>query len=99
MTEINLSARIPKELEAELVKYMEEEHLEKSGAVRKLLFQALREWRIEYAFKLLSEGATTLSKAAEIAGMDIWSFISKVKAAKLLWVKDSVIEKDLGKFK
>lgn len=98
MTEIALSTRIPKGLEKELEEYMKLEHLEKSGAVRRLLFQALQEWKVSYALKMLTEGRTTISKAAEIAGMDIWSFMVKIKEAKIIWVKDEVIDKDLKEF-
>ena len=98
MTEINLSTRIPKELEKELEGYMKSEHLEKSGAVRKLLFQALQEWKVNYALKLLAEGRITMSKGAQLAGMDIWSFMAKVKEAKVMWVKDEAIDKDLKEF-
>jgi len=99
MTEITISTRISSELEKELEVYMKTEHLEKSAAVRKLLFEAIQRWREEYAIKLLADGKTTISKAAEIAGMDIWSFIAKIKEAKIQWVKDEIIEHDLEEFK
>lgn len=99
MTEVNISTRIPADLEKELEKYMKEEHLERSAAVRRLLFRSLRDWRKDYALKLLEEGRTTVSKAAEIAGMDIWSFISVIKESKIQWVKDEIIEKDLEAFR
>lgn len=98
MTEVAISTRIPKMLEKELEEYMKTEHLEKSTAVRKLLFKSLQEWREEHALKLLADGRTTVSKAAEIAGMDIWSFIAKIKESKTVWVKDSIILKDIGVF-
>lgn len=98
MTEVTISTRIPEVLEKELEKYMETEHVEKSTAVRKLLFKSLQEWREEHALKLLAEGRTTVSKAAEIAGMDIWSFIAKIKKSKTVWVKDRIISKDLEAF-
>ena len=98
MTEVAISTRVSKELEQQLEMYMEKEHLEKSTAVRKLLFKSLQEWKEHYALQLLAEGRTTISKAAEIAGMDIWSFTSKVRDSKILWVKDRVVVKDLHAF-
>ncbi len=50
------------------------------------------------ALKLLADGETTVSKAAEIAGMDIWSFIEKIKKSKIVWVKDEIVKKDLEAF-
>ena len=98
MTEITISTRVPKGLEKELEVYMETEHLEKSSAVRKLLFSSLQQWREQYALQLLGDGRATLSKGAEIAGMDIWSFISKVRDSNIKWIKDKAIERDLKAF-
>ena len=61
--------------------------------------KSFREWREVYALKLLEEGKTTISKAAEIAGMDIWSFIAKIKDSRIIWVKDDIVSKDLEAFK
>ncbi len=99
MTEITISAKIPKNLEEELQEYMKVEHLEKSSAVRRLLFKSLQEWREEYALKLLYEKKVTLSKAAQIAGLDIWSFVEEVRKAKIQWVSDKIIKKDLEALK
>lgn len=98
MTEIPIAARIPQELERELEKYMKIEHLERSVAIRRLLYKSLQEWREEYAIGLLIDGKTTISKAAEISGMDIWSFIARIKEKKINWIKDKIIEKDLEAF-
>ena len=99
MTEIPISAKIPRDLEKDLQYYMKTEHLEKSSAIRRLLFQAIQEWRVEHALKLLEKGKTTVSKAAQIAGMDIWSFAIKIKEAKIQWVKDDIIDDDLKEFR
>ena len=99
MTEINVSTRISEELEKQLVDYMKTEHLEKSAAVRKLLFDALQEWREGYSLRLLKEGKVTLLKAAEIAGMNAWEFTSLLKRKKAQWVDEEAILKDLREFK
>lgn len=51
--------------------------------------------KLEYALKLLCKGETTLNKAAEIAGIDVWDLSKKIKEAKILWVKDQVVQEDL----
>ncbi len=99
MTEVNISTRIPLTLEKNLKKYMETEHLEKSAAVRRLLFKAIEVWRVDYALKLLEDGKTTISKASEIAGMNIWDFIEEIRKSKIRWVNDKVIDHDLTAFK
>ncbi len=99
MTEITVSAKIPKELEKIIREYMKVEHLEKSSAIRKLLFKAAEEWRVEYALVLLSEKKVSLSKGAEIAGLDIWAFMEEVKKAKVQWVSDKIVRKDIQTLK
>ncbi|HLC53443.1 MAG TPA: UPF0175 family protein [Candidatus Nanoarchaeia archaeon] len=99
MTEIPVTARIPERLEKELKQYMKIEHLEKSAAVRKLLFESLQEWRVKFALRLLEEGRTTISKGAELAGLDIWSFMAKIREHKIQWVSDEVIDDDLKEFR
>lgn len=96
MTETPLTARVPRELERALEEYMRLEHLEKSAAVRRLLYLALQRWKEEYALRLLQEGKTTLSRAAQIAGMDIWSFVALVREKRIPWVKDQVVDEDLA---
>lgn len=95
MVEITVSTRIPKVLETQLEYYMDIEHLERSAALRKLLFKSLQEWKEDYALKLLEEGKTTLSKAAQLAGLDLWSLTAKIKERKIQWVKDRVVREDL----
>jgi len=99
MTEIPITARIPEGLEKELERYMKTERLEKSAAIRKLLYVSLQEWRVEQALKLLGDGKITLLKAAEFAGIDIWELIAKIKEKKVRWVSDELIEHDLAAFR
>lgn len=90
-----ISTRIPEELEEDLKRFIDEENIEKSGAVRKLLISGLEEWKRKKALQLLSEGRVSFSRAAEIAGMDIWKFSELVKRTKTIWVSDEWLEEDL----
>jgi predicted HTH domain antitoxin len=90
-----LSTRIPDDLDEDLRRYIEEENIEKSGAVRKLLISGLEDWKREKALKLLSEGKVSYSRAAQIAGMDIWEFSEIVKRRKIVWVSDEWLEEDM----
>jgi len=91
----SVSARIPESLEDELEKFLADEKLDRSTAVRKLLSEGLDEWKKSKALEKLRDGEVTLSKAAEIAGMDVWSFSKVVEGDKSAWVKDDSIRKDL----
>ncbi|MBI4174372.1 MAG: UPF0175 family protein [Candidatus Aenigmarchaeota archaeon] len=58
-----------------------------------------REMKEQMAIRMLAEGKITISKAAEISGIDIWSFLDELKHRRIAWVKDSVIDKDLAEFR
>lgn len=82
-----ISTRIPKELEEGVEEFMQAEKLEKSAAVRKLLWTGLQEWKKKKALELLERGEITFTKAAEIAGLDVWSFADLVRRSGITWIK------------
>jgi len=92
MTEVTVSARIPREMEQEVEALMREEHLEKSAALRKVLHIGLDEYRRERALRLLSERKVTLSKAAEVAKVSIWEMMSMARDRRIVWVDDDLME-------
>jgi predicted HTH domain antitoxin len=87
MTEVSISARIPKELEEELEEFIKREKVDRSIAIRKLLDSGLHQWKEEKALRMLEKGEITFSKAAKLADMDVWSFADKVKESGIVWVK------------
>jgi len=97
MTDVSVSARIPTKLEKDLERFMKQERLEKSVAVRKILYLGLKEWKQERALKLLEQGKVTVARAAEIADLDIWEFLDVLKKSDKIWVKVSPerIRKDI----
>ena len=90
-----ISARIPDEVEAELTAYLEDEKLDRSTAVRKLLSEGLEEWRRERALDQLAAGTITFSKAAKLAGMSVWDFAQLVKRRDVTWVAEDHLDADL----
>jgi predicted HTH domain antitoxin len=90
-----ISARVPDELEAELDAYLDEENLDRSTAVRKLLSEGLDEWRREQALDQLAAGSITFSRAAEMAGMSVWDFAQLAKERDITWVADDHLDADL----
>lgn len=91
-----VSARLPEELEAELQAYIEDERLDRSTAVRKLLAEGLDEWRRERAIEQLRDGEVTFSRAAELADMTIWDFAQLVRDRDVTWVSEDDVDADLG---
>jgi metal-responsive CopG/Arc/MetJ family transcriptional regulator len=92
MTEVTISARIPKELARELERLMREEHLEKSAALRKLLHLGLRDYRLERALAELGKGRISLSRAAADAGISVWELVEEAHRHHVTWVADDVID-------
>ena len=90
-----ISTRVPDELEAELDAYLDEENLDRSTAVRKLLSEGLDEWRREQALDQFAAGSITFSKAAEMAGMSVWDFAQLAKERDITWVADDHLDADL----
>ena len=41
----------------------------------------------EKALKMLEKGEVTFSKAAKIAGTDVWTFADKEKESGMAWIK------------
>lgn len=90
-----ISARLPDDLEAELEAYIDEENLDRSTAVRKLLTEGLEEWRRERALAKLEAGEFTFSRAADYAGMSVWDFARLVDEEGITWVGGDHLEADL----
>lgn len=92
-----ISTRVNEKLMEDIEKFMEEEKLDKSIALRKLIAEALGEWKKERTLNLLGKGKITFTKAAEIAEMNIWDFSELVKEKKITWIKDrEKIKEDIG---
>jgi len=90
-----ISARVPDELETELEAYLDEEHLDRSTAVRKLLSEGLAAWRRERAIDRFAADEVTLSRAAEMADMTVWDFAQLAREADVTWVGREGLEDDL----
>jgi predicted HTH domain antitoxin len=90
-----ISARVPDELETELELYLDEENLDRSTAVRKLLAEGLEDWRRQQALDKLSEGSITFSKAAELAEMTVWDFAQLADDHDITWVDEEHLDTDL----
>ena len=90
-----VTARVPDELEEELERFIDEERLDTSTAIRKLLAEGLAEWRTEQALDQLERGAVTFSKAAELAGVDAWELARLARDRDVTWVGGDHLESDL----
>ena len=90
-----ISTRVPEDLEAELEAYLDEERLDRSTAVRKLLSEGLEAWRRERALERFADGEISLIKAAELADLSVWEFARLVDESDTAWVSGDHLEADL----
>ncbi len=63
----------------EIEQLAENEDLDKSTFLKKLLHKGLSEYKVEYAFRLYKEKKISLGKVAEISGLSIWRIIGLLK--------------------
>jgi predicted HTH domain antitoxin len=90
-----ISARVPDELESELEAYLEDERLDRSTAVRRLLAEGLERWRRERALEKLASGEVTFSRAAELAGVSVWEFARLARERDVTWVSTDHAKADV----
>jgi predicted HTH domain antitoxin len=90
-----ISTRVPEDLEAELEAYLDEERLDRSTAVRKLLSEGLEAWRTDRALERFADGELSLTAAADLAGISVWEFAALIEDADDAWVSADHLEADL----
>jgi predicted HTH domain antitoxin len=78
-----ITVKIPANLVADLRKLEEVEQLDRSTAIRRLLYTGLREWKLEYAARLYQENKVTLGRAAEEAGVSAREMMDYLRQKKI----------------
>ncbi len=78
-----IASRVPPDLVVELQKIEETEHVDRSTAIRRLLYSAVRDWKLEYATKLYRENKVTLGRAAEDAGVSVREMMEHLKQKRV----------------
>jgi predicted HTH domain antitoxin len=79
-----IAARISRELEEEIIEFMEEEGLDKSAAVRRILEIGVDEWKKRRAIELYRAGKVTLWKASQIAGLSFREMLDELNRLKII---------------
>ena len=91
-----ITTRVPEDLAKEVERIAEAEALDKSTTIKRLLIQAVRAWKIDYALRLYQEGRVSIGKAAEIAGVSLWEFMDVMVKRKIpLQTSRENLEEDL----
>jgi predicted HTH domain antitoxin len=79
----SVTARLPQEMLKEVERLAEREKVDRSELIRRLLNSALQQKKIEDGLEAYREGAVTLWKAAEIAGVSLREMMELVKEKQI----------------
>ena len=71
--------RLDSELDRDIEEVVREESVDKSTALRMLVGEGYKEWKLRRAMQQLREGRVSMWQASKIAGMALWDFVAKVK--------------------
>ncbi|MEW6033965.1 MAG: UPF0175 family protein [Chloroflexota bacterium] len=78
-----VGTRLPESLIADLERIERVEQTDRSTVLRKLLYRALREWKLDHYSEEYGQGRMTLARAAEEADVSIWEMMDYVRQKKI----------------
>jgi len=94
---ITTSVRLPREMIEELDRLSREEGVDRGTLVRRLLSDALREYKIKRALEMYRRGKISLWKAAELAGITYREALEELKRRNIPFrYGREELEADLG---
>ena len=94
---ITISARIDKELAKEIEEIVKERGIDRSAAIRELLYMGLREYKLKKALELVRERKVTVWKAAEIAGLTYREMLEKLREHNVPFpISEEEIAREIG---
>lgn len=70
-----ISTRLSEEAIEQLERIAEEEHLDRSALIRKLLLDDIQAYRLDDALERYAKGELGLEQAANRAGVSLWEFV------------------------
>jgi predicted HTH domain antitoxin len=83
MASVTVSTRLNPEEVALLEELADLSGFDRSTLVKSLLRRGLKELRLDHAADALRKEKVTLSRAAELAGLDVWDFIASMESRGL----------------
>jgi len=78
-----VGARLPEDLVRDLEAIEQAEQSDRSTTVRKLLYKAVRDWKLEHYGRLYGGGKVSLARAAKEAGVSLWEMMDYASARKV----------------
>ena len=71
--------RLDSELESAVDEVVKQDSVDKSTALRMLVGEGYREWKLRRALRQVREGRASVWEGSRIAGMALWDFLAVVK--------------------
>ncbi len=78
-----VGTRLPAELVRDLETIEGAEQSDRSTTVRKLLYRAIKDWKLEHYARLYGDGKLTLARAAHDAGVSLWEMMDYARQRKI----------------
>ncbi len=78
-----ITARLPEKLKKQLEKISAMEQSDRSTVMRKLLDNAVKEWRQKKALELYKQGKFSTGQAARFMRASVWEFYDLLKKHKI----------------
>ena len=92
-----VGTRLPSELVRELKLIEDVEQSDRSTTVRRLLSNAIRQWKLEHYARPYGDGKLTLARAARDAGVSLWEMLDYTRTRKVSAQYDlEDLRRDLG---
>ena len=78
-----VGTRLPAELVRDLETIEGAEQSDRSTTVRKLLYKAIKDWKLEHYARRYGDGKITLARAARDAGVSLWEMMDYARNRKI----------------
>ncbi len=78
-----VGTRLPASFIADLEEIERAEQSDRSTVLRRLLYRAIKEWKLEYYAQEYAAGRLTTDKAAEMAGVSVWEMMEYLRQRKI----------------
>ncbi len=92
-----VATRVEEDTLKDLEEMEREEKLDRATALRKLISMGLRQWKLQRAIRLYSDGRVSAWKAAEMANLTLYEFLDELRVRRIpaqYTLED--LEEDLG---
>lgn len=78
-----VGTRLPETIVRDLETIEEAEQADRSTTVRKLLYRAIQDWKLDHYARLYGDGKLTLARAAREAGVSLWEMMDHTRTKKI----------------